>query len=391
MADVKKPDNLEMERIKLERFKTYGVVITVLITVLFICVLIACLNYMHPNRELVQKMLEGKANAEQHQVYLEIEKNKLERFKVWGKIIVAAITVFFGSVLVTWINRSYQNRQLERQRMLNKNELELQQEKAKAEIDLQTAKADADQRQAEMKYLGEFVKYALEENYDMRLRFADYFAALTLSERLQKNWQSYRDGIVRNQKELEDALLELAKAEKEKNVEKVGTYAKIVAQKQAQADALPEKSDVYLSHRAAQGFLDGSKPKAYTLNDFEEKAISDNKVVIDKATGLTWQQSGSKEYMKYYEVRMYIAKLNSDKYAGYNDWRLPTLEEAITLLEQEVKRNGLYIDPVFDKKQQYIWTSDKNSASRAWVVGFDFGFCYNYDIGYGNGYVRAVR
>ena len=43
---------------------------------------------------------------------LEKDKIELERFKVLGKIITAAITVLFGSVLVAYINYSFQNRQL---------------------------------------------------------------------------------------------------------------------------------------------------------------------------------------------------------------------------------------------------------------------------------------
>jgi hypothetical protein len=44
---------------------------------------------------------------------LEMEKIRLERFKVWGRIITVTVTVLFGSGLGTFINISYQNRQLE--------------------------------------------------------------------------------------------------------------------------------------------------------------------------------------------------------------------------------------------------------------------------------------
>ncbi len=162
--------------------------------------------------------------------------------------------------------------------------------------------------------------------------------------------------------------------------------------------AKARKSDVYLTSDIAKRlFLDSSwKPQTYTVNNFEEKTINDNNIVIDKATGLTWQQSGSDKYMNYNNAKKYISKLNRDQYSGYNDWRLPTLKEAITLLEQEEKSNGLFIDSVFDKRQEWIWTSDMNSASRAWVVGFYGGYCYYYGlvVGYDNyygGYVRAVR
>ncbi len=152
-----------------------------------------------------------------------------------------------------------------------------------------------------------------------------------------------------------------------------------------------EQGEYISDEKAELLFLNKDRrPQTYTVNDFEEKTINGENVVIDKATGLTWQQSGSGRYSNYEDAKTYIKKLNSDKHAGYNDWRLPTLKEAITLLEQEKKSNGMYIDPVFDKKQHWIWTSDKLSASVAWVVNFDYGYCYGYGFS-DDYYVRAVR
>ena len=86
----------------------------------------------------------------------------------------------------------------------------------------------------------------------------------------------------------------------------------------------------------------------------------------------------------------YIKKLNGRSFAGFKDWRLPTLEEAMSLMEPKQKNRNLYIDPIFDKKQQWIWTSDKESASSAWVVYFYDGTCHLYHVYYGT-FVRAVR
>lgn len=115
-------------------------------------------------------------------------------------------------------------------------------------------------------------------------------------------------------------------------------------------------------------------------------------VVIDFATGLTWQQSGSKENMRFKDAKEYIKALNHEKFAGYNDWCLPTLEEAMSLMEPEKKNGDLYIDPVFDRKQFLIWTADKQSAGVAWGVSFLIGSCAInlVDYIYYNS-VRAVR
>lgn len=108
-------------------------------------------------------------------------------------------------------------------------------------------------------------------------------------------------------------------------------------------------------------------------NNFEKQSKNGGAVVIDHASGLMWQQSGSKEYMNYKEAKEYIQKINTEKFAGYDDWRLPTLEEAVSLMEPKKMNGDLYIDPKFDIKQRWIWTSDTYSASSAWVVNFGNG------------------
>jgi hypothetical protein len=113
------------------------------------------------------------------------------------------------------------------------------------------------------------------------------------------------------------------------------------------------------------------------------------KLVVDHTTGLTWQQSGSSETMNYGNAKEYINQLDDNHFAGHDDWRLPTLEEAMSLMETEKKNGDLYISEVFDKTQRWIWTADKEGSSAAWVVYFDGGGCSTYHVDY-NRSVRAV-
>lgn len=93
------------------------------------------------------------------------------------------------------------------------------------------------------------------------------------------------------------------------------------------------------------------------------KTIKGDKVVIDNATDLMWHQSGSKWYLNFKEVEGWLKILNREGYAGYNDWRLPTVEEAASLLESEKNaKKGYYINPVFDETQTSIWTVDKRPS-----------------------------
>jgi len=142
----------------------------------------------------------------------------------------------------------------------------------------------------------------------------------------------------------------------------------------------------------AYGFYDAtwniySKGTKHKFNRQERKGIP---VIIDHATGLMWQQSGSATTMTHAEARQYVGQLNQSRYAGYDDWRLPTLEEAMSLLERRQSKYKLHIEPQFDPLQQWIWTADKNGPQLVWVVLFDFGAAYEY-LSNVAGYVRAVR
>ena len=125
--------------------------------------------------------------------------------------------------------------------------------------------------------------------------------------------------------------------------------------------------------------------------EFSNKYVNNHDgTVTDRKTGLMWQQGGSDNYMVRDQAEEYINRLNNQKYAGYSDWRLPTVEELMSLMENKKMNGDLYIDTVFSKKQWYCWTADKRSSSSSWVVGFDGGLVRWDDVGSGS-YVRAVR
>jgi len=127
------------------------------------------------------------------------------------------------------------------------------------------------------------------------------------------------------------------------------------------------------------------------LNHYNMQRINGQKVVIDEATGLMWQQNGSGVYMNFRNAKERIRELNRKGLADYRDWRLPTVEEAMSLVEPEKSRNGLYIDSMFDRNQLWIWTSDQvKDESWTWVVDFKYGECLRFSTDRFS-YVRAVR
>lgn len=153
-----------------------------------------------------------------------------------------------------------------------------------------------------------------------------------------------------------------------------------------------------LSHEEAKAML---KEKNFFDKDWNEDGRGlqnlydtverhNNSLVVDYITGLTWQQSGSEQQLPYKQVQSYIAGLIQENFGGYSDWRMPTLEETMSLMEREKQNGDLYIDPAFDRRQGWIWTADTESATVAWVVNFSYGICLSRPIN-DNRFVRAVR
>ena len=122
--------------------------------------------------------------------------------------------------------------------------------------------------------------------------------------------------------------------------------------------------------------------------------IQENKdVVYDSSTGLMWQRSGSKSGMSYREAKKYIATLQSSSFAGYSDWRLPTMEEALSLKKPRKLNGDLFISPVFDASQKWIWTSDHiftKLLTVSWCVKYFHGHTFYYNNS-AKINVRAVR
>ncbi len=134
-------------------------------------------------------------------------------------------------------------------------------------------------------------------------------------------------------------------------------------------------------------------------NKFELKTLNGDKIVVDHATGLMWHQSGSLEDLYWKNKRWddaleWMQKLNSKGYAGFYDWRLPTVEEAASLMESgesiEHYESELRIDKIFDKFQCSIWTVDHNGSDTVWKIDFKYG-SIKPGLSIFHSFVRPVR
>lgn len=76
-------------------------------------------------------------------------------------------------------------------------------------------------------------------------------------------------------------------------------------------------------------------------NQLVPKTLKGTRVVIDRSTGLMWQQSGSSKYLSYAQAQEYVNEMNTKRLAGFTDWRLPTLEEVMSLMESKELNGAL--------------------------------------------------
>ncbi|MEN8155154.1 MAG: protein kinase [Acidobacteriota bacterium] len=133
-------------------------------------------------------------------------------------------------------------------------------------------------------------------------------------------------------------------------------------------------------------------PSGNFINRYRTEISKQQKVVIDGKTGLMWHHRGSFKAMSIKTAREWIKELNRKRFAGFNNWRLPTIEEGASLLEKKEWYGGLHIFSVFSVVQKEIWTSDINADKNTnWIVSFRKGRIRNVSLFRKKFFVRPVR
>ncbi|MFC2141014.1 DUF1566 domain-containing protein, partial [Acidobacteriota bacterium] len=111
-------------------------------------------------------------------------------------------------------------------------------------------------------------------------------------------------------------------------------------------------------------------------NEYKKQFIKGDAVVTDTAADLMWYAGSPAKTMTFKRADKWAKSLNTRKYAGYMGWRLPTLEEAVSLLRKDKNAAGLYIDPAFSSHLRSIWTGDLQRTQAYWVVRFYQGIVF---------------
>ena len=139
-----------------------------------------------------------------------------------------------------------------------------------------------------------------------------------------------------------------------------------------------------------------------TLTD--EKRLCDNGdgTVSDKETKLMWNQTDAyqdtSKWSNWFMAEDYIKSLNNKKFAGYTNWRMPTLEEAEDLYDEDIHirdmdRFEIFIDSTFSPGGGFTtWTSDERPHGTAGIFYFRYGHGnINHNEAITKDTVRAVR
>lgn len=126
-----------------------------------------------------------------------------------------------------------------------------------------------------------------------------------------------------------------------------------------------------------------------------ERFIFSDLTAEDKKTGLVWTRDANiaGREMNWNEANDFITQLNKQRYAGYNDWRLPNVKEFSSLIDYSQYDPALPSGHPFTNVQAYNYWSSSTYAyntTNAWNVGMGVGNV-NGSFKTGTDYVWPVR
>lgn len=146
-----------------------------------------------------------------------------------------------------------------------------------------------------------------------------------------------------------------------------------------QVAALPAQWNFYDSEHNPQG-----KWKNFLADS------GDPLTVIDERTSLVWQRRGL-DLCSIRSMKQKIEQLNHEGFAGSHDWRLPSLEEAISLMQPTANTKGVHLHPCFSREQPFIFTAARRKPTGYWFVDYVQGKIYWSSGTVPGGFARLCR
>jgi hypothetical protein len=183
---------------------------------------------------------------------------------------------------------------------------------------------------------------------------------------------------------LKDNVLEVADSplikplEELSFVENMGTGLPTLESEKFEGEVvtLPSGQGVYRDEDVAEiikkwNFYDGD---LNTGGSFENNLVSCGKkgVIVDQRTALMWQTHGL-EISSLRTMNRMVEELNEKGFAGFNDWRLPSIEEAMSLMDQEANFKDIHLQDCFSKEQPFIFVAAQRKPGGCWFVDYKHG------------------
>ena len=122
-----------------------------------------------------------------------------------------------------------------------------------------------------------------------------------------------------------------------------------------------------------------ANPKGRGIRLTKEGLSFADSVVTDTLTGIMWQRFASSRPVAFGKLDSVTAAMNTTRWQGYSNWRIPTIEELLTLLTPERNRFGHYLPDRWNSKADDIWScnpaGDSLSIRWKWVARMSLGRC----------------
>lgn len=130
-------------------------------------------------------------------------------------------------------------------------------------------------------------------------------------------------------------------------------------------------------------------PDAAITTPTEDFILHDNGTVTHITTGLTWMRCSLGQtwdgatctgFPDSFNWEGSIARAMDVTFAGYSDWRVPTREELISLIEERCNAPAINSEVFPNTSSSRYWTSTPNLHSElsAWDVNFLNGYSSSY-------------
>lgn len=117
---------------------------------------------------------------------------------------------------------------------------------------------------------------------------------------------------------------------------------------------------------------------------------TDPAVIVDQRTSLMWQRDGL-DINSIRAMQRNIEDLNKKSFAGFSDWRLPSMEEAMSLMEPEKNSKDVFLQPCFSKEQPFIFVAAQRKPGGYWFVDYKQGRAFWSSGTIPGGFGRPVR